>query len=80
MVTLLQRSADGWGYKSMDEDSGPYYWDIPFGWLADLDPPATQFSNDWRIRVFARALGKLVTRKCRAPRKRAGALKWGFVL
>ena len=50
-VTLLRRSREGWGYKLMDEDSGPYYFGVPEKWLAELSPPHTEFAREWRARV-----------------------------
>ena len=41
---LLQRSADGWGYKPMSESMGPYYWSCPLAYL-DLAPEACA---EWR--------------------------------
>jgi hypothetical protein len=52
---LLQRSSDGWGYKPMDEDMGPYYFTCPVSYLDQADPPSTDNSREWRDKVRARA-------------------------
>jgi len=59
---LLQRSSDGWGYKDMDESTGPYYWTCPLKYLK-MAPRV--FSKDWRegvqeyhVRAKARRLAK----------------------
>ena len=37
---LLQRGRDGcWGYKDLDESSGPYYYDCPLRWLNQAPEP-----------------------------------------
>lgn len=42
----------GWGYKSMDEDWGPYFFDCPASLLDKADPPATPNAEAWRHKVF----------------------------
>lgn len=41
----------GWGYKGMDEDSGPYYFDCPLTLLDKADPPSTANATTWRAKV-----------------------------
>lgn len=41
--------ADGWGYKGMDEQMGPFYYTCPLKYLA-MTPVACQ---DWRDKVLA---------------------------
>ncbi len=59
-VHLLQKSSDGWGYKSMDESEGPTYTDCPVSYieLAEEMPPSEglgQHSANWREKVRAEA-------------------------
>ncbi len=59
-VHLLQRSSDGWGYKSMDEDEGPCQINCPVSYieLAEEMPPSDgmgKYSGEWRARVRAAA-------------------------
>lgn len=42
----------GWGYKGMDEDSGPYYFDCPLTLLDKADPPSTANATTWRAKVW----------------------------
>ena len=42
----------GWGYKSLDEDSGPYYFDCPLTLLDKADPPSTANATAWRAKVW----------------------------
>lgn len=57
-VTLLQRSKDGWGYKSMGEAEMPYYFDCPLSFLDLADEPANESSAKWRGIVRANAAKK----------------------
>ena len=41
----------GWGYKSLDEDWGPYFFDCPLPLLDKADPPATANAEAWRVKV-----------------------------
>ena len=41
----------GWGYKSLDEDFGPYFVDCPLTLLDRADPPATPNAEAWRAKV-----------------------------
>ena len=59
-VHLLQRSSYGWGYKSMDEDRGPYQTNCPVSYieLAEEMPPSDGMgknSIEWRVKVRAEA-------------------------
>lgn len=48
---LLGGDAEGWGYRDMSEDSGPYHHSCPFSYL-DLAPIVrTECAADWRQRV-----------------------------
>ena len=42
----------GWGYKSLDEDCGPYFFDCPTTLLGKADPPATANAEAWRVKVW----------------------------
>lgn len=44
LCTLLQPGYGGYGYKSIMEKEGPYYWDCPVEYL-DMVPVANQ---EWR--------------------------------
>lgn len=37
----------GWGYKSLDESSGPYYFDCPLSFLDEASAP-THYAAEWR--------------------------------
>ncbi len=55
-VHLLQRSSDGWGYKSISEDMGPYQTNCPVSYieLAEEMPPSDGMgknSIEWRAKV-----------------------------
>ena len=59
-VHLLQRSEGDWGYKSMDEDMGPYNYNCPVSYieLAEEMPPSEGMgknANAWRAEVRRRA-------------------------
>jgi hypothetical protein len=65
-VHLLQKSSDGWGYKSMAECEGPNYIDCPVSYieLAEEMPPVEGLdrnSVEWREKV--RAVQALRSRK-----------------
>lgn len=51
-LDLLLMNKDGWGYKPMDEDSGPYYFSCPPSYIEQADPPQTDFSREWRKKVL----------------------------
>jgi hypothetical protein len=46
------REAGGYGYKSMDETSGPYYYNCPLNFLEGLSSPIG-YAADWREKVRA---------------------------
>jgi hypothetical protein len=47
---LAEEKGYGWGYKEMDESSGPYYYLCP-KWFLDAAKPV---NNEWRIKVKTR--------------------------
>ena len=49
---IAKERGGGWGYKSMDEDWGPYFFDCPTTLLDKADPPATPNAEAWRAKVF----------------------------
>jgi len=49
---IAKERGGGWGYKSMDEDWGPYFVDCPAALLDKADPPATANATAWRAKVF----------------------------
>ena len=58
-----KRSRDGWGYKDMDESSGPYYYNCPLSYLDMVPEPDSQYAKEWRAKVrenHAKAGRKLV--------------------
>lgn len=48
---LLQRSAEGWGYKDMDESMGPYYYTCPISYLDEASEPISETARKWREEV-----------------------------
>ena len=48
-------SRDGWGYKDVSEDMGPYETSCPASYL-DLVPDPGGYATEWRARVLSRAL------------------------
>jgi hypothetical protein len=48
-VELLERIGAEWGYKSMSESMGPYYYQVPLEWLGQV--PAVNL--EWRRQVYA---------------------------
>jgi hypothetical protein len=51
--TLLARSSNSWGYKQMDETSGPNEVSCPLSFLDMVPDPKTTYSTGWRDRVRA---------------------------
>ncbi len=45
----------GWEWKIMDECMGPYYYQMPVEWLAQLSPPLSEGSQRWRLEVARRS-------------------------
>lgn len=43
-------SRDGWGYKDMDETTGPYYYNCPLSYL-DMVPDPGGYATEWRAKV-----------------------------
>ncbi len=52
-VHLLFKSSDGWGYKSMSEDMGPYNYTCPLKYLemAPDGDAGSKNARDWRAEV-----------------------------
>ena len=48
---IAKERGGGWGYKSLDEDCGPYFFDCPLTLIRQADPPATPNATAWRIKV-----------------------------
>ena len=49
---IAKERGGGWGYKSLDEDCGPYHYDCPATLLDKADPPATENAKAWRVKVW----------------------------
>ena len=49
---IAKERGGGWGYKNLDEDCGPYFFDCPVTLLDRADPPATENAKAWRIKVW----------------------------
>jgi hypothetical protein len=50
---LIEPSAQGWGYKGMDECMGPYYYSCPLEFLERTD--GSPYKNEkWRLEVLKR--------------------------
>jgi hypothetical protein len=63
-VCLISKAGGTWGYKSMSEDMGPYYFNCPLRILdkADEVPAVSYSATEWRA-------------NCRAHAKREKAIK-----
>ena len=48
---IAKERGGGWGYKNLDEDCGPYFFDCPLSLLDRADPPATPNATAWRAKV-----------------------------
>jgi hypothetical protein len=57
-VSLMQRSAEGWGYKPMDESMHPYYYNCPLSYLDEASEPVNESSANWRAQVRFHAAAK----------------------
>lgn len=53
-VYVLSRQGGEWGYKSMDESMGPYYFDCPLKFLDMVPEPESQYAKEWRQKVRAK--------------------------
>ena len=49
---VAKERGGGWGYKSLDEDCGPYFFDCPPSLLDKADPPETENAKAWRAKVW----------------------------
>lgn len=56
LCDLIEGSPNGFGHKSMDEGSGPYYYSVPLHMLdaAEQTVPVNAYAADWRKSVRAR--------------------------
>ena len=57
-VYKLERYQGDWGYKPMDEDMGPYYYDCPLRLLDKCSPARTTEARAWRRKVREKANGR----------------------
>lgn len=50
---LMQKGApgEGWGWKGISEQSGPYFLDCPETLLAMCSPPENEYAAGWRAKV-----------------------------
>ena len=60
-VDLLESNGRGWGYKSMSEDMGPYYYGCPVEYLELAPQPESEYAGKWREAIRARNAPQLVT-------------------
>ena len=54
VLWLLVRRGGQWGYRAMDWDEGPYYWDCPLEYLDMAGEPGTEYGRRWRDEVYRR--------------------------
>lgn len=47
-VCITYRSQGEWGYKALDENVGPSYYDAPASLLKKLSPTTDKWAIDWR--------------------------------
>ena len=73
-LNLFDCDGGEWGYKSMSEECGPYYYDCPLGFLKEASETSCETTLEWRENV----------RKFHAEKKskanRSSALKAGDVI
>jgi len=57
VLALLDKEAGSgwWGFKTMDESMGPYYWDCPTSLLDLMGEPRNEDARQWRAEVRRRA-------------------------
>lgn len=48
---LIEPSRNGWGYKTMDESMGPYYYSCPARFL-ELTDGSPYANHQWRLEVL----------------------------
>jgi hypothetical protein len=53
VLYLLHQSDGCWGYKSMDEAMGPYYYDCPQSVIDACGPTSNNYAQAWRDKVIA---------------------------
>ncbi len=53
VLYLLKGHRDGWGYKPVSEDMGPYETNCPLALLTIAVPPPDGYAVEWRERVHA---------------------------
>jgi len=51
VLYLFEKFGEGWGYKDVSEDMGPYYHDCPLSLVAKATEPQNEWSAAWRERV-----------------------------
>jgi hypothetical protein len=66
-------SQHGWGYKDMDEGSGPYDVSCPLSYLDRAGEPPNDYAREWRIKVRAHYAAKAAERE-RAKKLVPGAV------
>jgi len=52
LYLLVNGGKSGWGYKPMDEDMGPYEYNVPKSWFPKLTAPESEYSREWRRKAF----------------------------
>jgi len=50
---LIRRHGNEWGYKDMEESSGPYYYSCPLKYLNMVPMPKGKHAPEWREKVRA---------------------------
>jgi hypothetical protein len=71
-LDLLRKGSEGmgWGYKDMDETSGPCEDSCPISYLDMVPCPDSEWARNWRVRVRARdAATQEVTALIRSMKK-----------
>lgn len=80
----------GWGYKGMNEDSGPCQLDCPVSLINKCDPPESDWAREWREKVLvnrnekkkkdealrANALVRIYGKEYKLLYKITGSTKW----
>lgn len=55
LICSLERFDGYLYYKPMEEDCGPYYYDMPLQYLELCDPPESERAKEWRSEVEVQA-------------------------
>jgi hypothetical protein len=53
-LDLIKHNNGRWGYKDMNEDMGPFYYDCPLKLLDVAGAPPTEDAAKWRAEVLRR--------------------------